>query len=153
MWSHGQRVKVFQLSQLAALAILVAGCERAPDIDQPNSYDKGGIAFSFPGNWSVSEDVTEPGELEYRHIFVESPGNAIVIIQRYSPGIDLTVEEFAKQFLEGTIEETESLIELGPIKPLTATGGDTAPVQSLVAGSMRGGGIISVAIACDVCYK
>lgn len=134
-----QSVGVFGSFVLAAFAVLLSGCERPPDIDRPNFFDKDGIAFSFPGNWSVSEDVTEPGELECRYLFVESPGDAIVIIQRFTPEIDLTVQEFADQFLQSTIEEAEGLIDLGPVTPVTASGGQATSVQTLVAGAMREG--------------
>ncbi|GGY73796.1 hypothetical protein GCM10011613_18840 [Cellvibrio zantedeschiae] len=63
------------------LAIL---CSCAAAEDKPNQiigYSKNNISFSMPSNWKVTEDV---GENSSRHIFVESPGTAMVMVNTYA---------------------------------------------------------------------
>jgi hypothetical protein len=119
--------------------LLLAGCESVPEVGSPRSYSRDGISFSYPANWSVTEDVVQPGEPRYRYLFVESPGSALVVVQVYEPGLDLSVQDFAAEFSRRTAEETEDLARLGPLEPIRARTGGAVPVRAVVAGASRVG--------------
>lgn len=121
------------------VALPVAGCETSPDVRRPQSYSKDGISFSYPGNWSVTEDVVKPGDSRYRYLFVESPGSALVIVQHYEPHIDRSVEEFAAEFHRKLVAEVEEIALLGPLKPFSGHAGTAVAVRSVVAGIQREG--------------
>lgn len=87
---------------VVALA-LAAGCERKARTDQPRSYAKDGIRFQYPGNWEVTEDVETEG---FRHLFVETPGDAILIVQVYAASDAMGLEDFARQFARTATEKT-----------------------------------------------
>ena len=123
----------------AALLLIVVSCERPADVESPKDYSKGGISFQLPGNWKVTEDVTEPGEREFRYIFVESRGSALVVIQRYRPAVDYSTEAFAEEFIRSAMEETENMATLGPLKPVKSNVGAAAPIRAVVAGEERDG--------------
>jgi hypothetical protein len=122
---------------LVGLSLLVSGCEPAPAIRAPKSYSESAIAFSYPGNWSITEDVTEPGDPEVRYLFIESPGAAIAIIQSFAPALDWTVEEFAEDFMASTVDEVDGGSYVGI--PTRAAAGRAEPVRRSVAGQVRTG--------------
>lgn len=134
-----------RVAVVGPLALLATACEPSADGDAPNAsvaepaslapeaagaagmahaaYDRDGIAFSFPGDWSVVEDEVEealgPEAPEFRFILLES-GDEALIIQRYRPPIGLTLEEFAERFLTGSAEAAGPLVAMGPMQPLAA---------------------------------
>jgi hypothetical protein len=120
-------------------ALLFVACETSPDLQDSRSYSRDGISFRYPGNWSVTEDVTEPGPSKNRYLFVESPGSALVAVQSYEPGLDLSVEEFAAGFHRKLIEGVEEVALLGPLKPFSGHAGNAVPIRSMVAGTPREG--------------
>ena len=131
-----------QIRSLVAIALLLlaSACERAPDLAQPSSYAKDDLAFSFPGNWSVTADQAESGAGgSSRNVVIESPGNAIVLVQLYMPPVETTAEEFSAELMKTTIQEVEHLIEVRGVKPVTAQGSEPSAVQSVVAGVLRDG--------------
>ena len=66
---------------LVIALFLFVGCgERNAATDNPTSYSKAGLEFEYPGNWTVTEDTQQAG---LRFLIVESPGDAVVIIQIY----------------------------------------------------------------------
>lgn len=131
-----QRVTLFWIALSLVTAI---GCELAPNTAEPKTYERGGIAFSLPGNWAVSEDETDSGEVEYRYIIIESTGDAILNIMRYEPALDLSLEEFAKFMAVSMVEETQNIFSVGSVKPMSATRGTSAPIQGRVGGALREG--------------
>ena len=94
--------------------LLIAGCkERSADLDSPKSYSSEQITFQYPGNWKVTSDNI-PGNLT-----LETPGDAIVIVQSHPPSPDPDITNLAKKFSEDFIAETpigeiavESMTEL-----------------------------------------
>lgn len=95
------KAAISAVSLLVALAL--AGCEQAADISSPTVYEKNHVGFSFPANWDVSEDATQDG---VRHIFVESPGDAIFIALLYPRTDAVSLREFAEWFSAQAGEET-----------------------------------------------
>src|SRR4029450_6866975 len=124
----------------AVLASLFSlACEGPADVHQPQSYSRDGISFDYPRNWSVTEDVVQPGDSQFRYLFVESPGSAIVIVQRHKPASDQSVEEFAADFQRNAAKETKDLARIGSLTLFNAGGGSTGSVHSVVAGTLREG--------------
>ena len=82
-----------------------AGCgERSANVDAPQVYDRDGVRFDYPGNW----DITADQQMEaLRYVLVESPGNALVIMQIYPIEDALTLLEFAEGFAASMKEEIE----------------------------------------------
>lgn len=91
------------LTILIITLVTLTGCERAADISSPAFYEKQNIRFSHPGNWDVTEDVTQ---VDIRYLFVESPGDAIFIAQIYKKEDAVSLNEYAKWFSEQSKQET-----------------------------------------------
>lgn len=83
------------------LATLLPACEEAADIANSKLYDKAGVSFQYPGNWTVSEDE---GSAMYRNIFVESPGDALMIIQSMDVSVEQDLMEYAKSYAQMSSE-------------------------------------------------
>lgn len=71
--------------------------EETADITSPVIYKKGGLSFSYPGNWEIFEDK---GYGDIRYILIESPGNAIFSIQICPNQEAIPLQQFAEQFPE-----------------------------------------------------
>jgi len=97
---------------LVALLLTFAGCERKARTDKPKHYSGGGVQFDYPANWKVAED-TELGTI--RHIVVETPGNALAIIQIYPAAEASDIKTFAEQFAAAAKEN----IPIGEVTPST----------------------------------
>lgn len=55
------------------------GCgERSAKVQEPLDYRKAGLGFRYPGNWKVTQDMETSG---IHHLTIESPGDAVMIIQ------------------------------------------------------------------------
>ncbi|MEZ4323217.1 MAG: hypothetical protein R3F61_37480, partial [Myxococcota bacterium] len=80
------------ITTVAAAGLLVgslacSGLEEAPpDLSRPNRFDEAGVSFGYPGNWTASTETEEAGEIDILTVFVESPGEAVAIVQIYPPG-------------------------------------------------------------------
>lgn len=103
---------------LISIALLLAGCWETPaDISNPQTYDKDGLTFTFPGNWTVTEDVTAD---QLRYLFVETPGEALVVVQVDSSGHTENLKSFAESFSQRATTETPigdmAQNEFGPIE-------------------------------------
>jgi len=83
---------------------VLVGCGgKVADTGNPTSYAKSGLSFQMPGNWRVTEDE-EVGTVRY--LFVEEPGDALVVVQ-LRPSADVgdllsVAKEFAKSAKEAT---------------------------------------------------
>ena len=77
--------------------------ERTADITSPTTYNKEGLSFSYPGNWKIIEDK---GQGDIRCIFIESPGNAVFVIQTCPNQEAIPLQQFAEQFPEIAQQET-----------------------------------------------
>jgi hypothetical protein len=91
--AHGFASWIF----LASTLVGGAGCERVlgffsepkAQVDAPLRYEKDGISFLYPGNWTIAEEVTQESGVELRTINVESAGNALLMIQSFTPGVEI----------------------------------------------------------------
>lgn len=105
-----------------SISLLLAGCWESPaDISNPQTYDKDGLTFTYPGNWKVVEDVAgDP----VRYLFVESPGEALVIVQVDSSGQAKSLKPFAESFSQRAATETPigstGQNEFGPLETRAA---------------------------------
>ncbi len=94
--------RLVHISWLIMALLLLSACERNARTDNPKSYNNAGIEFEYPGNWKVTEDSQQAG---FRYLSVETPGDAIVIIQIYPTKDALEINEFAQWFAQAFKEE------------------------------------------------
>lgn len=116
--NNPRRFLAARVVALIAIALLLAGCWESPaDISKPQAYDKDGLTFTYPGNWTVTEDVA--GD-QLRYLFVETPGEALVVIQVDSSGQAENLKPFAESFSQRATTETPvgdiAQNEFGPIE-------------------------------------
>ena len=97
---------------LFAALVLVSGCEKSAITDQPKLYSKTGLEFQYPMNWKVTEDAEQA---DRRYLFVETPGDAILIIMLYSAREAPPVQEFARDFAQSAKQE----VPIGKVHPST----------------------------------
>ncbi len=91
----------FPTALILITALLLAGCfERSPDLESPKIYNSEQITFQYPGNWKVSMDSG------IGHLTLETPGDAIVIVQTHPAEPQLELEKLAKAFSEEFLKET-----------------------------------------------
>ena len=82
---------------------LFAGCgEPQADLSTPKIHQSGGISFEYPKNWRITEDSVTP---EIHYLFVETPGDALVILQSYPTGEADDLTAFSKEFSESATTE------------------------------------------------
>jgi len=82
---------------------LLPSCgEPQADVSSPGVYEKGRLAFQYPGNWKIGEDHNLEG---IHHLTVETSGDAVVIVQLYPPELAQPLEEFAREFAKVAGEE------------------------------------------------
>ena len=80
------------------------GCfEQVADVANPKGYDSHQLSFQYPRNWQISEDTFTP---QVHNLFVESPGDALVIIQCYNSGTTQDLKAFSESFSENARTET-----------------------------------------------
>lgn len=77
------------------MLFVLVGCEPAADVSSPQKYTKDGLAFAYPGNWKITEDSTDDG---VRTLFVESPGDAIFIVQVFDAAEKTDIETLARTY-------------------------------------------------------
>jgi len=74
----------------------VIGCgETEADISSPKTHTSGELTFNYPKNWKITQDSVMPG---IQNLFVETPGDALVILQSYPRGVADDLATFAKSF-------------------------------------------------------
>lgn len=93
---------------LIIFILFVSGCYDRADVSSPSEYRRENIRFLYPNNWKVTQDVDRNG---FRYLFVESPGDAIMILQIYRNEDALNLRDFVEQFAG----KTEQEIPLGKI--------------------------------------
>ncbi len=100
------------------LVSLVSGCgpvvdalfgEPKADIDNPKSFDQAGLAFSYPGNWTLEVEEETIEGIETAMISVESPSTAIVTLMQWRPGVDLG-PGYAEEFMNEIQAEFDSTL-------------------------------------------
>lgn len=92
-----------------ASLILLASCGKTQeavqaDTGRPTSYAKDGLTFRMPGNWRVTEDEATP---EVRYLFVEEPGEALVVVQLFPSQDAKDISTYARDFADASKDETK----------------------------------------------
>ncbi|MCO6511370.1 MAG: hypothetical protein J5I65_11325 [Aridibacter famidurans] len=126
MPSWGSR-RILPILPILLFAVSLVACEKPAEIAVPQQYNKDGISFTYPGNWSVTEDVEQDG---YRYVIVETPGDALFMVQVYDEDeafdLDLFVESYSEQM--------KAEIPFG-----TAEKGSRSSIERLIDGELRTG--------------
>ncbi|MEO1270058.1 MAG: hypothetical protein AAFX99_18375 [Myxococcota bacterium] len=106
------------------------GAEPPADIQNPKTYRKGGLSFSYPGNWTITEDSEDGG---IRSVFIETPGDALMTIQVYPEASAQELKDYAKAFSEKS-DENMPVIDMGSsdVTPLSDEGGYTRLEETFV---------------------
>lgn len=82
---------------LLSIGFLLVGCgEPVADVAKPQSYEKGGLKFRYPGNWKIAED--EDLGAGVRHLSVETGGDALVVVQLFPMESAHSLEDYARAF-------------------------------------------------------
>ena len=106
----------FLFSALPLIGLLYGCGEKQPDISNSITHQFGEIIFDYPGNWKVAEDSITA---TIHNLFVETPGDAIVIIQSYPLEMVQDLKSFSKDFSEGaSIDTTLVSINKAPFSGL-----------------------------------
>ena len=85
------------------LALLFgSACEREANLDNPVQYTRNGVQFSMPGNWTVTEDEAENG---FRYLFIETPGDAIVVVTIYAIEDSVSLREYTDWAIDSTLQD------------------------------------------------
>lgn len=88
---------------LLSWVVLLSGCgEPAADVAVAKKHHQDGIAFQHPGNWKVTEATATDG---FHHVMVETPGDALVIVQVFPADSAATLKEYADAFSAAAAEE------------------------------------------------
>lgn len=93
-----------------ALLFVFSACEPAADISSPQKYAKDGLSFTYPGNWNITEDSVED---EVRTLFVETPGDAIFIVQVFAATDAVDTETLARTYSD----EITAALPIGKASP------------------------------------
>lgn len=96
-------MKTLQTISLLCILIIIAACEQNADTSKPLNYAKDTISFAYPENWTVTEDKQED---DVRYLFIETPGDAIVLVQIYPIQDAVSLKEYAEWFSKEVIKET-----------------------------------------------
>lgn len=81
----------------------IIGCgEPEPDISSSQPHTSGSITFSYPKNWNITQDSVMPG---IQNLFIETPGDALVILQVYSLSELDDLATFSKSFSDSASQE------------------------------------------------
>lgn len=95
-WTKMKRPFLF--ATLTLIGLLFGCGEKQPDLSNLITHQSGDIVFDYPGNWKVTEDSITA---TIHNLFVETPGDAIVIIQSYPLEMVQDLKSFSKDFSEG----------------------------------------------------
>ena len=94
---------IWILASIGTFAPNAFSSETAALVDSPKSYDKGGVTFNYPENWTVTEDGS--GEGRVRYLFLETAGDNFVFIQAYPATEALELLEYAQWYADIMKEE------------------------------------------------
>jgi predicted Zn-dependent protease len=97
-------MKLFRVTIALALLGLFAGCgEPQVDLSTTKTHRSGAITFDYPKNWEISDDSLTP---EIHYLFVETPGDALVVFQSYPIDEANGLTDFSKAFSKSAATET-----------------------------------------------
>jgi len=108
--------------------------EPTADIEHPKTFDQAGLAFSYPGNWTLEVEEETIEGIETAMISVESPSTAIVTLMQFRPGVELG-PGYAEEFMSEIQAEFDS--SLGGV--MKAKGKGTIDVQRNLLGHEAAG--------------
>jgi hypothetical protein len=127
-----------RLSIVVGVAFVV-GCgmfgEPAPNVGSPNHHDAHGLAFDYPGNWTLKGDVDDSDGISLYTAEVESPGNALVMVQQFKPAVPLDIEALIVEVSAGMKDGAKE--ELGGMAEYTDDG--TGDIDRTLLGETRKG--------------
>lgn len=86
---------LFACLALAAISLLPGCGEPAADVAKPQSYNQKGLAFQYPGNWTIEDDTTENS---FRNVTIETTGDALVIVQFFPLAIASALADYSQEF-------------------------------------------------------
>ena len=96
-------MKLLWIFLLLPILLLIVGCgEPKADLSTPKTHRAGDLVFDYPRNWKIEEHVNSP---ELLSLFVETAGDALVILQAYPSDEAEDLAAFAHEFSKGTAEE------------------------------------------------
>ncbi len=107
--TEGKLKPVFSVC-ISVLALFAVACEKSPDLEKTNSFDRNGIRFEYPGNWTVMEDEqTDVG----RYIMVRTTGDGLTMFQYFRTPQFGSLQDFAsfmtklysEEFAPGAIQD------------------------------------------------
>jgi hypothetical protein len=99
---------------LMVFAALLNGCARQADVSKTKHYADRGVSFDYPGNWRIAETK----ELSIARLLVlKEPGNAVMLLTVYNPGVSVSLPDYSKKFSESL----QKSIPFGIFKELGAT--------------------------------
>jgi len=87
----------FLFSALPLIGLLYGCGEKQPDLSNSITHQLGEITFDYPGNWKVSEDSITA---TIHNLIIETPGDAIVIIQSYPLEMGIDLKALSREFSE-----------------------------------------------------
>lgn len=123
---RGARRNLHILSILFVACVAYA-CEKPAETANPKQYEKNGISFTHPGNWSVTEDVRQDG---YRYLIVETPGDAVFMVQIYNADEAYDLDSFVEWYSD----QVKTEIPFG-----TAEASNRSSIERLIDGELRNG--------------
>lgn len=128
---------------VACVLIGGVGCERVmgffsepkAQVDAPQRYEKDGIAFEYPGNWTVKEETARENGIELRTINVESAGNALLMVQSFQPAVEIDLAQHIELTMGAMQEEVGK--QVGGLAD--STRGAVTDFEREFLGAKRGG--------------
>jgi hypothetical protein len=84
------------------ISFALVSCERTANVKQPKAYNKDGIQFQYPDNWKVTADSQNES---MRHLVIETPGEAILIIQVFTADDSVPMSDFVREFSSNAQQE------------------------------------------------
>lgn len=77
-----------------------ASDEKQANLKQLKTYNKGGVSFSMPGNWQMTEDKFGENDPEFRTITIETPGSSNVNIYVNPEGSEDDLKEHVNRMIK-----------------------------------------------------
>lgn len=100
------------------IALLLVGCagqrpDPTPLLSTPQTYARGGVQFSYPGNWTLSEKQKEEEGTPTRDISVGAEGSAGALLKVFEdPPEQVRLDEFIQDFSEALKDKIPDLVTL-----------------------------------------
>ncbi|NVK86859.1 MAG: hypothetical protein HWE13_01970 [Gammaproteobacteria bacterium] len=120
------------------LSLLIFGClqvdeEALEDI----SYRQNNVALTLPYSWQITEDQSE---LDYRFLFIESAGDAVVRIEGFPQEDDFTLDDYIQLSTQLLAQESDELIKF-------SYDGNKQLIQENIGGQMQEGTEVKIQVA------